>query len=111
MIETVVKLERGRLAVGGSKAVQQRRLSRGGVADQADRGVAALPYRVANAPALSLSPGLALQPEDRELRLEPPDVQLRRLVVRGVADLVLDRDDLFFQGGHVDRGELRLLGA
>ena len=62
--------------------------------------MAGLADRVAGPPALALGPLLALDPEDRDLRLEAADVVLGRLVVLRAADLVLDLGDLFFEGRH-----------
>src|SRR5207249_7683758 len=44
------------------------------------------------------APTFPFVPEPRQLRLQPPDVVLGRLVVRRLLDLVLDRLDLFLDG-------------
>src|SRR5208282_5466573 len=99
------------LALRGGQTVEQRRLADRRITDEPHGGVAAFADRIADAPTFPLGSGFALESKDRDLRLETPNVKLRRLVVGRVADLVLDRDDLFFKGRHADRGELHPSGA
>src|SRR5256712_1703178 len=97
---------RGDLARCVRDLVQQGRLANAREADEADRRVPALLDRVARPAAAPLeAPRLLLVLEPRQLRLQPPDVVLGRLVVRRLLDLVLDRLDLFLDR-HLDTGPI-----
>src|SRR3989454_928118 len=90
---------RGDLARRIRDLIEERRLSDAREADEPDRRVPALLDRVARTAAAPLeAPRLLFVLEPRQLRLQPPDVVLGRLVVRRLLDLVLDRLDLFLDG-------------
>src|SRR5439155_21103120 len=79
--------------------IQEGRFGAAREADGADRRVPALLDRIAwSAPAALEAPRFLFVLEPRQLRLQPPDVMLGRLVVRRLLDLVLDRLDLFLDG-------------
>jgi len=87
---------RGDLARRVRDLIEEGRLADAREADEADRRVPALLDRVARTAAAPLeAPRLLLVLQPRQLRLQPPDVVLGRLVVRRLLDLVLDRLDLF----------------
>src|SRR2546428_333556 len=97
---------RGDLARCVRDLVQQGRLADAREADEADRRVPALLDRIARPAAAPLeAPRLLLVLEPRQLRLQPPDVVLGRLVVRRLLDLILDRLDLFLDR-HLDTGPI-----
>src|SRR3989442_8884284 len=90
---------RGDLARRIRDLIEERRLSDAREADEPDRRVPALLDRVARTAAAPLeAPRLLFVLEPRQLRLQPPDVMLGRLVVRRLLDLVLDRLNLFLDG-------------
>src|SRR3989442_781710 len=99
---------RGDLARRIRDLIQERGLANAREADEPDRRVPALLDRVTRTAAAPLeAPRLLLVLEARELRLQPPDVVLGRLVVRRLLDLVLNRLDLFLDR-HLDTGPIRM---
>jgi len=90
---------RGDLARRVRDLIQEGRLADAREADEADRRVPALLDRIAwSATAPLEAPRFLFVLEPRQLRLQPPDVMLGRLIVRRLLDLVLDRLDLFLDG-------------
>src|SRR5439155_11297997 len=85
--------------------IQEGRRADAREADEADRRVPALSDRVTRSTAARLeAPRLLFVLEPGQLRLEPPDVMLRRLVVRRLLDLVFDRLDLLLDR-HLTRAQ------
>src|SRR3989475_8277773 len=97
---------RGDLARRVRDLIEEGRLADAREADEPDRRVSALLDRVARTAAAPLeAPRLLFVLEPRQLRLQPPDVVLGRLVVRRLLDLVLDRLNLFLDR-HLDTGPI-----
>src|SRR5207302_6863333 len=93
----------GREVVCGHRAVrvrdliEQRRLADGRESDEAGGRIPALLDGITRSSAAPFeSPRLLLVLEPSQLRLQPADVMLGRLVVRRLLDLVLGRFDLLF---------------
>src|SRR5437016_7263867 len=88
---------RGYCAVRVRDLIEQRRLADGREADETGGRIAALLDGITRSSAAPFeSPRLLLVLEPSQLRLQPADVMLCRLVVRRLLDLVLGRFDLLF---------------
>src|SRR5206468_2845409 len=88
---------RGHRAVRVRDLIEQRRLADGRESDEAGGRIPALLDGIARSTAAPFeAPRLLLVLEPSQLRLQPADVMLGRLVVRRLLDLVLGRFDLLF---------------